>query len=116
MKHKNWILITLSLIVIVVLVSLTRAKCELKSSNKSFQEEMALRLDLEEKISGMEKEYAAVMAEMKDLKRSLDRKSEEIDSLKEEIFQEQQEKQALNKELKKTREQLDILASLSQQL
>ncbi len=103
----------LSVVVIFAIVSLARTSHKLKSSSKSFQEEMALRLDLEEKISGMEKEQNIFLTEIKDLKRSLGKKLEEIDSLKEKIFKEQQEKHALSKELKKAQEQLDVLASLS---
>ncbi|MFH1691386.1 MAG: hypothetical protein ABIC68_02265 [Candidatus Omnitrophota bacterium] len=109
-------LISLIVVVVVVMVSLVNTGRNLKCSRKSFQEEMALRLDLEEKISGMEKERSSFQMEIKDMKRSLERKSEEIDSLQEKIFKEQQEKKELNKALRKSQEQLDALATLSQQL
>lgn len=114
MKYNNWMLITLIVIVVIVMVSLVNTGRNLNSSRKSFQEEMALRLDSEEKISGMEKERSSFLVEIKDLKRSLGKKSEEIDSLKEKIFKEQQEKQSLDKALRRTQEQLDALATLSQ--
>lgn len=82
-----------SIIVIVVLcivffVSLVRLSLSLRSSKSDFRNEMAQRLDLEEKISLMEKERQALLGEMRVLRSTLDRAQGETQTLSEELDKE----------------------------
>lgn len=88
-------------VIVVVIVALARSSVNLKKSRKSFRDEMALRLDLEESIAKLEKARAVLGAELKSLRGELSKDMNEILRLKEELAKETNEKIRLRKELEK---------------
>jgi septal ring factor EnvC (AmiA/AmiB activator) len=65
----------------------------------SFNDEMAQRLDLEEKIAQMEKARSALMADAKELTARLGRAQGEIENLKSALVRERDDKKAIQARL-----------------
>ncbi len=102
---KNKLVIILVVLVVVCLASLVNASMNLKRSSKGFHDEMAQRLDLEEKVIKLEKGRDASQTELTGLKEQLTKNKEEIDSLKNALTASDNEKASLKSELEKTKGQ-----------
>lgn len=100
--YQNRVVVILAVLVVLVLISLIKATLNVKNLRKNFRQEMAQRFDLEEKMIRMEKEHSALVFELKALKDQLHNKSQEIDSLRQELAREGNEKAALKEALEKT--------------
>lgn len=98
-RIQNRILITLLFVIVVALISLVSATLNAKKVRKNFREEMAQRLDLEEKMTQMEKERSAVLSELKSLQTQLVKNKDEMEKLKNELVKEQEERTALKNAL-----------------
>jgi peptidoglycan hydrolase CwlO-like protein len=70
----------------------------------SFNEEMAQRLDLEEKVARMEKERSALMADAKDSAARIEKLGADIEVLKSQIIQEREEKKQLQARLEQVQQ------------
>ncbi len=99
---RNRFLIISVCVVLVVLISLVRATTNAKKYRKNFEEEMAQRLDLEEKMTKMEKDRADLVYELRDLRDQLAKNKEEVRQAIEELDRIRSEKTALKSALEKT--------------
>lgn len=98
-------LIISTIITILVLASLVNATMNVKKFKKSFREEMSQRLDLEEKIFGMEKDRKAMILELQTLKAQLSKNSDELVTLRKALAQERKDKAVLKESLEKAEAQ-----------
>ncbi len=92
-------LVTSVVLTILVLVSLVNASIKLSGSRKDFRNEMAQRLDLEEKMSKMEKERHALISKIQVLSADAVKSKDKILSLEENLAEERKEKEILGKAL-----------------
>lgn len=77
---KNRSLVVSVILVVIVLVTFIRLGSNTNRAKKSFREEMALRLDLEEKIVRLEKERSLLISELKKTRLKLTEQREELAS------------------------------------
>ena len=80
---------------ILVLGFLVQQSLGVGKWRSSFNDEMAQRLDLEEKVARMEKERSALMAQAKDLTDKLQKSEAQIEDLKSALVREREEKKSL---------------------
>ena len=83
------------LVIILVLSSLVKATADLKKFKRNFQDEMAQRLDFEEKNMRLQNGQAAILAEAKMLKAEVLKNKRLIAQLKDELALEQSQKAEL---------------------
>ena len=87
--------IFLVLVIVLVLSSLVKATTDLKTFKRNFQDEMAQRLDFEEKTIKLTNSQAAILAEARMLRAEVLRNKRLIAQLKEELALEQSQKAVL---------------------
>ncbi|MBI5872675.1 MAG: hypothetical protein HZB36_00830 [Candidatus Omnitrophica bacterium] len=98
---RQRILISSVIITILVLASLVSASMNVSKFRKGFRDEMAQRLDLEEKISKMEKERQATISELETLKNQVLKDKDEATELREKLSKEQKDAASLREALEK---------------
>ncbi len=91
---------------VVVLALLVGASMRINKYSKNFRDEMAQRLDLEEKLTKMDSEHQALVAENDSLKEKIEKSDEEIKTLKEAIARHEEEKAVLKDSLEEAQKQL----------
>jgi biopolymer transport protein ExbB/TolQ len=101
--RQNKMLVIFVVVTLLILVSLVKATTNVKKFKNNFQEEMAQRLDLEEKIAKMEKERAGLLSDSKKMKEDLQKERDELSQLKNKLAQEEDERSSLEKALEKAR-------------
>lgn len=92
------------LVIILVLSSLVKATADLKKFKRNFQDEMAQRLDFEEKTIRLQNGQAAILAEARMLRAECLKNKRLIAQLKDELALEQSQKAVLAVESKNTSE------------
>lgn len=92
------------LVIIIVLSSLVKATVDLKRFKRNFQDEMAQRLDFEEKAMRLQNSQLSIFAEARMLKEEVIRSKRLIAQLKEELALEQSRKVAIKAELQNVSE------------
>lgn len=102
-SQQNRLLIILVVAVLVVLLSLVGATVRSLRLKKNFQDEMAQRLDLEEKVSKMERERQGFLSEIKRLSDQIAKSAGEIEKLQINLDQEKTERAACEAVLEKIR-------------
>lgn len=90
------VLVASVLVTIVFLISLVGASLNLGKYKKGFRDEMALRLDLEEKLLKIEKERQDMRAQLVALKTEASSNIGEVEALKEKLKSREDEIAALN--------------------
>ena len=98
-------LITNIIVGVVFLALLVSVSMGLNKYRKNFRNEMAQRLDLEEKMLKMEKERQLMTTEIQFLKDKALESEDEVSGLKEAIVREQEEKAILKDSLDKLESQ-----------
>jgi cell division protein FtsX len=98
---RQKILISSVIITILVLASLVSASMNVSKFRKGFRDEMAQRLDLEEKISRMEKEHQALISEIDSLKNQALKDKDEAALLRDEVSKERKDAASLREALEK---------------
>ena len=101
--RQNKTLIICVVGVLLVLVSLVKATANVKKYKKNFQDEMAERLDLEEKIDKMEKDRAILLSDLKNLKEELKKEDDTLKETKDKLSQEEDKSASLQGALEKAR-------------
>lgn len=99
------VVVTSLVAAIVFFAFLVRISLNLKDSRRSFRNEMAQRLDLEEKISGMEKERQDMMGKIRILQTRLDAALQETKTMSSALEQERQEMTSLRSSLEKQKDE-----------
>lgn len=100
------VLVVSVLVTIVVLISLVGASLNLGKYKKGFRDEMALRLDLEEKILRIEKERQDMRAQLEVLKGEASENAGEVKGLKEKLASREDEIAALKASSARSESQL----------
>ena len=98
-------LIVSVIITVLVLASLVKATMNVKKFRKNFRDEMSQRLDLEEKVSKMEKERKALTLELQALKAQFSKNTDELAALRGTLAREQEDKAILKESLEKAEPQ-----------
>jgi len=101
--RQNKTLIICVVGVLLILVSLVKATANVKKYKKNFQEEMAERLDLEEKLDKMEKDRAVLLSDLKNLKEELKNENDALKKVKDKLSQEEDKSASLQRTLEKAR-------------
>jgi septal ring factor EnvC (AmiA/AmiB activator) len=101
--RRNKTLIICVVGVLLILISLVKATANVNKYKKNFQEEMADRLDLEEKLDKMEKERAVLLSDLKNLKEELKEKNDALKEIKDKLSQEEDKNASLQGALEKAR-------------
>ena len=94
-------IIVFVLVAILILASLVKATMDLSKVKKSFRNEMAQRLDFEEKTINLEKGRDALLSEVKTLRLEVLKNRRDLEQAKEELAQEQNKSVQLKPELEK---------------
>jgi len=92
------------LVVILVLSSLVKATADLKKFKRNFRDEMAQRLDFEEKTMRLQNGRAAILAEAKMLRAEVLKDKRLIAQLKDELAKVQSQKAEIKAESQNTSE------------
>lgn len=90
--YSNKAYIFFVLVIILVLSSLVKATTDLKKFKRNFRDEMAQRLDFEEKTIRLQNGQAAILAEARMLRAECLKNKRLIAQLKEELALEQSQK------------------------
>jgi hypothetical protein len=98
--YPNKAYIFFVLVIVLVLSSLVKATADLKKFKRNFQDEMAQRLDFEEKTMRLANSRAKLLVEAKMLRSEVLRNKRLIAQLKDELAREQSQKAALKVESK----------------
>ncbi|OIO35322.1 MAG: hypothetical protein AUJ74_06900 [Candidatus Omnitrophica bacterium CG1_02_44_16] len=102
--YSNKYYIFFAVAAIIVLSSLVKATTDLNKFKRNFRDEMAQRLDLEEKTMSLQNGRAAISAEAKILRAEVIKNKRVIAQLKEELALEQSQKAVFVAESKNTSE------------
>lgn len=94
---------------VLVLATLVGTSMNLRKFKRNFREEMAQRLDLEEKLLKVENERHILLARVKELESQDSRTRDEANSLKEALAKGEEEKEALKASLEKAEAQMQGL-------
>lgn len=85
LRKQQYPVIILVVVVVLLFVFFVRMSVNLRNSRRNFRNEMAQRLDLEEELSGTEKERQQMISELKSLRVRLAAASSEIKRLSEDL-------------------------------
>ncbi len=96
--YSNKAYIFFVLVIVLVLSSLVKATADLKKFKRNFQDEMAQRLDFEEKTMRLQNGQAALLSEARMLRAECLKNKRLIVQLKEELALEQSQKVVLKAE------------------
>lgn len=88
---------------LLILVSLVKATANVNKYKKNFRDEMAERLDLEEKLDKMEKGRAVLLSDLKNLKEELKKEGDALKDAQDKLLQEEDKSASLQKALEKDR-------------
>ncbi|GEM_PF-6196690 len=102
--YSNKAYIFFVLVIILVLSSLVKATADLRKFKRNFRDEMAQRLDFEEKVMRLQNGQASLLAEAKMLKSEVLKSKKVIAQLKEDLAREQSQRAALKVESQNTSE------------
>ncbi|MFA5038274.1 MAG: hypothetical protein WC732_01190 [Candidatus Omnitrophota bacterium] len=101
MRKNQQALIVPVILAVLLFVFLVRLSLNLSHSRRNFRNEMAQRLDLEEKISVMEKERQEIMGKMRLLQTRLDMALLEARTASQELERERKEMTSLRSSVEK---------------
>ena len=101
--RQNKTLIICVVGVLLILVSLVKATANVKKYKKNFQDEMAERLDLEEKLDKMEKDRVVLLSSLNNIKEELKKESDALKEVQDKLLEEEDKSVSLQGALEKAR-------------
>ncbi len=101
-KNPVGLIIVLVSVALVLLGFAVHATLNTKKWHANFSDEMAQRLDLEEKLSRIEKDRAAQLSDLKSLSQRLEKDKTEIEDLKAALAKMKQENEELLRRLEQS--------------
>lgn len=99
---SNKAYIVFAVVIILVLSTLVKASADLSKFKRNFRDEMAQRLDFEEKVMRLQNGQASLLAEARMLKAQVLKDKKVIAQLKEDLAREQSQRAALKVEFQNT--------------